>query len=274
MAQTRPNTLIDLHDRDALASLRPLIIAHRGGVIAPDAPENSRRALALAAAQGFHAVELDVRASRDNVPVLYHGISGDNLSFDCGVEAHLRDLTAAELTALTYRATDQHIMTLDEGLAECARLQLGVMLDLKDLERKDAHKTTKSTAETAAYVTRIGELVAAHGLTRATMTIAQSPIVHRHLGIDIVHRVDVATAPDLPDAPDGPVRLWFGHPEYLSSELVPVLQRKGLLVIPAVNSFRYPKHSFNRLEEADIHRLVAAGVDGIQIDSVYRQFFA
>ena len=270
MSQTQPATLIDLHDRDQLASLRPLLIAHRGGVIAPDAPENSRRALALAAQQGFHAVELDVRAARDNEPVLYHGIGGDNLWLDCGVDARVRDLTAAELTSITYRATDQHILTLDEALAECARLRLGIMLDLKDLERPDA----KGQAGAAEYLARIGQLVEAHGLRRAAMTIAQSPIVREHLGIDIVWRVDEASALDAPDAPNGPVRLWFGHPENLPSEMVPHLQRKGYLVIPTVNTFRYPKHSFNRLEAADIERLIAARVDGLQIDSVYRQFVA
>lgn len=46
------------------------VIAHRTCPL--DAPENSREGIATAAAQGADAVELDLRLSRDGVPVMSH----------------------------------------------------------------------------------------------------------------------------------------------------------------------------------------------------------
>jgi hypothetical protein len=67
-------------------------------------------------------------------------------------------------------------------------------------------------------------------------------------------------------------RFWFGIPEELPYALVPTLQSSGALVIPAVNTARYPPHAHTALAREDIVRLLSIGVDGLQIDSVYRIF--
>lgn len=68
--------MINLHDPADIAARRPILIAHRGGVIAPGAPENSQRAIELAAQQGYDLVELDICCAADHVPVLFHGHGG------------------------------------------------------------------------------------------------------------------------------------------------------------------------------------------------------
>jgi len=40
-------------------------------------------------------------------------------------------------------------------------------------------------------------------------------------------------------------------------------------VFPAINIFRYPEEGDRELARKDIERLVSAGVDGFQIDSIY-----
>ena len=85
--------LIDVRDLDCIRARRPLLVAHRGGVITPDAPENSLAAIRLAAEQGYDMVELDVREAKDQEPVLFHGSAGRGLMVDCGVEAFVEDLT-------------------------------------------------------------------------------------------------------------------------------------------------------------------------------------
>ena len=40
-------------------------------------------------------------------------------------------------------------------------------------------------------------------------------------------------------------------------------------MFPAINTFRYPKEGHRELARKDIERLVSAGVDGFQIDSIY-----
>jgi glycerophosphoryl diester phosphodiesterase len=49
----------------------PVLIAHRGGVVGPDLPENSVTALELAAANGYAMVEVDIRMTADEVPVAF-----------------------------------------------------------------------------------------------------------------------------------------------------------------------------------------------------------
>ncbi len=48
----------------------PVAIAHRGG--GEDHPENSLPAIAQAVELGYRYVEIDIRATRDGVPVLFH----------------------------------------------------------------------------------------------------------------------------------------------------------------------------------------------------------
>jgi hypothetical protein len=43
--------------------------------------------------------------------------------------------------------------------------------------------------------------------------------------------------------------------------------------VPALNVFRYPPHAHHQLAAADATRLLAAGVDGFQIDHAYRDLF-
>lgn len=77
--------MINLRDFLSIKKRRPILIAHRGGVIAPDAPENSLAAIRLASQRGYDMVELDVVEAKDHVPMLFHAFRGSgNLYVDCG----------------------------------------------------------------------------------------------------------------------------------------------------------------------------------------------
>jgi hypothetical protein len=68
-------------------------------------------------------------------------------------------------------------------------------------------------------------------------------------------------------------KYWFGLPQELPDQLVEPLQARGAYVIPAINIFRYPEGNHYELARNDIRRLLQAGVDGFQIDAVYRPLF-
>ena len=106
--------MIDLSDADAVRAHRPFLIAHRGGVIAPNAPECSLAAIRLAAEHGYHMVELDAQEAKDGEPVVFHDWT---LTRSCGVGKKIRELTSGEARAIVYRGSDQHIATLSEALA-------------------------------------------------------------------------------------------------------------------------------------------------------------
>ena len=47
------------------------------------------------------------------------------------------------------------------------------------------------------------------------------------------------------------------------------MQKQNVLVIIAINRFRYPSHAHQVLAEKDVQRLIRMGVNGLQIDSIY-----
>ncbi len=265
MAQRARANLVDFCDVAALKARRPLLIAHRGGVITPESPENSLAAIRLAGEHGYDLIELDVTRPGDDEPVLFHDRAGSLLT-NCGVDARLVDRTARELSAMCYRASVEPIATLAQALALCQQLRLGVMLDIK---------AQAGSEMTPGFVRRIGALLEEYALTSAAVTISSHPLVREIIAERILFPVadDYLRRATQGDAPSLHGRFWFGIPEQLPDAAVPMLQRAGALVFPAINTFRYPPHAHNALARADIDRLRAVGVNGFQIDSVYGAYF-
>ena len=248
--------MLDLTD---LSARRPIRIAHRGGAIGPGAPENSLAAIERAAARGYDMVELDVVASREGEPFLFHDW-GDHLGRTCGVDARVGDLTAAELSRTLYRASDQPIASLDAALARCAALGLGIMLDVK------THPAPEP------WVARIAQLLDTHGFGPGSSLLLQrewpgmAPLEARMTTRPTQDEERRARAGDDVSLAG---RYWFGLPEELPDDAVGRLRQRGALIIPAINRFRYPEHADRELARQDVARLLAAGVDGFQLDSLY-----
>ncbi|MGH2458734.1 MAG: glycerophosphodiester phosphodiesterase, partial [Chloroflexota bacterium] len=198
-------------------------------------------------------VELDVVAARDDEPVLFHDGSL-SLRRLCGVDRSLRDLSAAELGQIHYRASDQPILSLAAALDLCRELQLGVMLDLK------------APSPSASWFVKIAALLRESGLTHAAMSLSFQPLAREYLEELVMQRI----APEMVAGEDLPLagQFWFGLPEDLPEALIDLLHRRGALVIPAINTFRYPAHAHQELARDDINRLLASGVDGFQADGV------
>ena len=256
--------MIDLSDADAVRAHRPFLIAHRGGVIAPDAPECSLAAIRLAAEHGYRMIELDAQEAKDGEPVVFHDRT---LTRSCGVSKKIRDLTSGEASAIVYRASDQHIATLDEALALCSSLNLWIMMDIK---------TSEQPPNSEEFFQRISELLEKHGVARSTVILSGQRHIQEHLVGKVVFRVTREEFRKVQDGESVPLKgkYWFSLPEDLPSEMVPKLQQNGALVVAAINTFRYPVHAHRELARLDVDRLIEAGADGFQIDSVYEDLFA
>jgi len=254
---------INLRDPANVRARQPLLVAHRGGVIAPNAPENSLAAIQLAAVHGYDMVELDVREAKDGEPVLFHGLGGRGLFVDCGVEQSIEDLTSDELMTIRYRASTEHVATLAQALASCASLELGVMLDVK------------VGGTSVAFLRRIAGLLQAHDLGSATVIISRHPLVQEVLADRVIAPISEEDYRRVSRGESISLRgqFWFGWAARLPSPAVELLQRNGAFVIVSINTFHYPAHARRALARQDIRRLLAAGVDGFQIDSVYEDLF-
>jgi glycerophosphoryl diester phosphodiesterase len=259
--------LINVRDYADIQARQPVLVAHRGGVIAPNAPENSLAAIQLAAVHGYDMVELDIREAKDHVPVLFHGRGPGYLLMDCGVDNVVEALTSEELTTIRYRASAEPIATLAEALALCQSLNVGVMLDIKIREGE--------SASPEIFFQHIADALTAHDLSAATLTISQHPLVQDYLTEHAVLPIANETFERVSQGEGIPLkgRYWFGAAWRLTASTVKHLQRNGAFVIPAINTFHYPNHAHHILARQDVMRLRAAGVDGFQIDSVYEDLF-
>ena len=253
------NRLIDFRDAHAIKSRKPILIVHRGGVITPQSPECSIAAIRLAKQQGYAMVELDIRKSKDHVPIVFHD---NDMKKACGINKRIEDLNVDEIVNIAYLNTGQTICTLDRALSICRSLKLGLMLDVK-------------ITGDEAFFQKIATLVKTYGFENASVTINGDPDLRKHfrdialltVTQDEFKKVQQGLPCDLHR------KFWFGLPHQLPGEMVRRLQQNGAYVIPAINTFRYPEEGHYELARKDIQRLDAAGVDGYQIDSVYRPLF-
>ena len=248
-------SLIDLNDTAQVRERRPLLIAHRGGVITERSPECSLAAIELAAESGYSMVELDVQSSLDGVPIVFHD---ESLLTACGRRGRTSDYSASELSTFVYTGTSQKIISLEIALRKCRALGLGVMLDLKH------------GREDAPFLDRVDQLITRCQLTTAAVSISGSVEARERLKHvmfrptkEQLSRFNKGENVDLKGT------FWFGLPRDLSSADVARLKACGAYVFPAINSFRYPEEGDRELARKDIKRLVSAGVDGFQIDSIY-----
>jgi hypothetical protein len=65
----------------------------------------------------------------------------------------------------------------------------------------------------------------------------------------------------------------FGWAAELPDEAVTRLHQAGVFAIVSINTFHYPHHAPHILAQQDIRRLLDAGMDGFQIDSVFEEYF-
>ena len=116
----------------------PRVIAHRAG--GEYWPENSEAAVRGAIAEGFEAIEIDVRLTADRVPVIFHDReispavctyrNGEPIPADLAATLVVTEMTYEEL--LEWDCCGGPAMTLQE-LADIVRAapELEIMLDVK-----------------------------------------------------------------------------------------------------------------------------------------------
>lgn len=108
---------------------QPLIVAHRGA--SASEPENTLEAFEAAIETGADAVELDVRLTADEVPIVMHDASVDRTTDGTGLVHELAAANVAELNAAPGRAAFSHVPLLAEVL-ELLSGRVGAMIEIKN----------------------------------------------------------------------------------------------------------------------------------------------
>ena len=214
-----------------------LRVGHRGA--AGHVTGNTLASIAKALALGVDFVEVDVRATRDGHPVVFHDRRVDGMTDGSGA---LSELTLEEIRRLR-TADGQPIPTLDEALA-CINNRAGLMLDIKSpetAERVWANVTGSKFSQPVIYASFLhAELLAIKRLISGAQTMA------------LLDSVPVHPTAFARDAEVTHVGLGI---DCVTGEFVSALQRDGLRV------FVYTVN-----EPSDITWVRSLGVDGIISD--------
>lgn len=112
----------------------PKVIGHRGA--AAYAPENTLASFREAHRRGATWVEIDVKLTRDGVPIVMHDAS---LKRTMGIDRLVAEMTRAELPA--------DVPTFEEAIACFAELGLGCNVEIKPCEGRE-RETARVTVET------------------------------------------------------------------------------------------------------------------------------
>ncbi|KAL0124784.1 hypothetical protein PUN28_006561 [Cardiocondyla obscurior] len=112
------------------------VVAHRGGGY--DYPENSLLAFRNSKGKGCTAVELDLRLTKDNIPIIFHDPTIERLTGKIGT---ISEMTWKELREfdITYNhplknkfSEGEKIALLDDALQECLNSEQRVIIDIKE----------------------------------------------------------------------------------------------------------------------------------------------
>jgi glycerophosphoryl diester phosphodiesterase len=126
----------------------PRLIGHRGACSA--APENTIASIRRAKELGASWVEFDVKLTREGVPILMHD---ERLERTTSGRGRVADHTLAAIRELDAGAwfapafAGEAVPTLEEALATCAELGLGINVEIKPCPGREA-ETARITVET------------------------------------------------------------------------------------------------------------------------------
>ena len=98
-------------------SERPILIAHRGGVVDEERSENSLKALEEAIRRGYSHVEVDARVTADGHVVCFHS---DALMDEAGVDGRISEMPRDAVTQVVLTRSGEQIPTFEDYCARCA----------------------------------------------------------------------------------------------------------------------------------------------------------
>jgi phosphoglycerol transferase MdoB-like AlkP superfamily enzyme/glycerophosphoryl diester phosphodiesterase len=227
------------------------VIAHRGN--ASVAPENTLEAIEKAFEAGAGMVEIDLRLSRDGVPIAFHD---DTLGRTTDGEGAVSLLSLAELKKLDAGSwmgpafAGARIPTLAEAVGVARRYGGRLLLDLK------VNGLGRGIADTIR-----AEGFAAADVAIGTWTPDQAADMARHLPDALIL------------ASDG----WRGAPETWNDAYFTDARARGIdgfelgtnwspRFVAAAHAHRMPVYAFAINDDNTMRRLIQIGIDGIETD--------
>jgi glycerophosphoryl diester phosphodiesterase len=231
------------------------LIAHRGGVVSDQAPENSLLALKEAIAKGYYMVEIDVRLTKDSVLITNHDA---DFKKDFNIDKKVSDMTWEEIQQMSH--PNGHKVQLFEEVLAYSQGKIEVMID------------NKIVGYDKALFESIVELLRKYKLLEAALMIGTEESTEFFTG-----KVRLSCTRE--QIEENQARNDYQSSNYflfgrdLSVVDVKWAEEKKIMTVAAINSFSFPKDSFMKKAKQQINQLKSSGVLIFQIDSVFEDFF-
>ena len=230
------------------------LIAHRGGVVDELHIEHSLSGLQAAIERGYWMVEIDVRATKDGLPVMHH--DRDFRRYYKHPQ-NVADMTWEEIKHLRSIPGDHRPLLLSEFAAAC-RGKMNVMIEMKGPSHGVQYYKSvelilrENNLLDKAYMIGISEAkdyfrgkvrtsVQREGLEKATV-----------VGEDVAN-----------------LYFLFTGARYLDKETVSLARKSGIPIVAAINRHHYQDSNAMQDAQTDILRMEELGVRMFQIDSIY-----
>jgi glycerophosphoryl diester phosphodiesterase len=245
--------------RGAVPQLR--LIAHRGGVVDEDHPENSPGSIQAAIQRGYWMIEVDIRATKDGEPILQHDPTFKRYY---GVDRRPEDMTWAELTAL--RSTPGNTSPIHfQQVCDMCKGRIRLMLDIKN------------QGMLPTFYRGLARRMEGAGILRgAYMLGSQRMRVYFWEGgaLGSANRTSLRGAAERGEDVANRYFL-FELGSILDSEAYSLCRKLKVEPVAAINTFRYTMQKRDEWKGPadDISRLRKLGVESYQIDSIYEPLF-
>lgn len=166
-------------------------VAHRGlHNAARGRIENTASAIEAALAKGY-AIEVDLQADRDGVPVVFHD---ERLERLIDADGEVADRSLAELQALSYRGSRDRILSLDE-LLEMVQGRVPLVIEVKTMFGEPGAYEQTIARKLAGYRGPLAVMSFDHRSVASFRTLA--PLIPRGM---ISYRWDDGWMPHVPEA--------------------------------------------------------------------------
>jgi len=231
------------------------LIAHRGGVVNEQIPENSMMAIDEAVKRGYYMVEVDVRLSKDGVLITHHD---SDFKRYYGNDRLVAEMTWEEIEVLTGNS-GQKVLKLETVLAHCEG-KIQVMVDNKIQGfKKDAFD-------------EIIDLLDKYDLREEALMIGTEASTEYFTG-----KIKLSCSID--QLKENVKRKDFNPDNYyLFAGIIPEVdftwaKEHDVMVVGAVNSWAFESKRNQMTPAETIKSLQDVGVTYFQIDSVFEEFF-
>lgn len=230
-------------------------IAHRGGVVENEIPENSIEALLQAAKKNYWGVELDMRITKDSVLIAHHD---PHFLRYYGESREVTEMRWDEIDRLVSDSGTK-VQKLEDALSLCAKEGLNVMIDNK-VKGLPIH-----------VFDQLIDLLDTHNLRKTALMIGTTASTEHFTGKIRLSCTRKQLEQNMLRNDYNPDNYYFfGNP---SKDDAAWAKKNNIMIVGVINEWAIKKESEQEEVETIIQNLKLNGIEFVQFDSKYDRYF-